>query len=413
MKKNITVLIVLLIISHSIYSQAITTLAGGSGSGFADGTGSTAKFNYPSGITTDWYGNIYVADTNNNRIRAITSTGIVTTIAGSSIAGQGNVSDDGDGWNAKFNYPRALGKDALGNIYISDNNNRIRKMYNQTVTTIATDNGSSTGTIQGIYFNSGSFYLTFSDNQVRVLASGGSFGYTLAGSLSPGNVDGTGTTARFNEPYGICRDASGNSYVTDTQNHRIRKVTASGVVTTFAGSSLGYVDAIGTSAKFFDPKGICIDPSGNLYVADSRNKKIRKITPEGIVTTVVSTFYEPQAICIDNVGNLYVTCWANSDFTINKITLNNLDLNDNTLINNLKVYPNPANDHITIDCGTLTNVNGYNVKITNTLGQEVFNQPMKTQQYFIPLSWTGRGFYFVSIINAQGKVIDVRKIILQ
>ena len=368
-------------------AQVLTFLAGGS-SGFADGTGSSAKFYYPSGITTDFYGNIYVADTGNNRIRAITPTGVVTTEAGSSNAGNGSMDDDGNGWNAKFNSPQALCKDALGNIYISDRNNRIRKLYNQTVTTVATDNGSSE-TIQGIYLNSGSFFLTYSNYNVRVLANGGSFGYTLAGSLSPGNVDGTGTSASFNEPYGICRDASGNNYITDTQNHRIRKVTASGVVTTFAGSSLGYVDAIGTSAKFYDPKGICIDQSGNLYVADTRNMKIRKIAPNGVVTTIISTFSEPRDICIDNAGNLYVTLIQNSASYIYKITLN-LDVNDNQLLNNLKVYPNPTKDLLHIDLK-----NELSGKITDLVGKKLMNVTEKD----IDVSSLCAGIYLLDIVS--------------
>lgn len=413
MKKQLfNLLLVSTLIIQYTNGQTITFMAGGS-NGFADGTGNLAKFNGATGIVADFFGNIFVADTGNNRIRAITPTGVVTTQAGSSSAGQGNVTDDGNGWNAKFLYPRAICKDAEGNFYVSDNNNRIRKMYNQTVTTVATDNGSSTGTIQGVYLNSGSFNLTFFNNQVRVLASGGSFGYTLAGSLSSGNVDGTGTSAMFNEPYGICRDANGNSYVTDTKNHRIRKVNDSGVVTTFAGSSLGYVDAIGTSAKFFDPKGICIDQSGNLYVADSGNKKIRKITPGGIVTTVSSTFYAPEGICIDNQGNLYVILLGNNISEVIKITLN-LDVNDPNFKYNLTVYPNPAHDQITIDCGNLATVSGWSIKIVNSLGQEVFNGAMNTQQYTVNLNGLGgTGLYFVKIYNESNVLMNTKKILLQ
>jgi hypothetical protein len=98
------------------------------------------------------------------------------------------------------------------------------------------------------------------------------------------------------------------------------------------------------------------------------------------------------------------------DFNVNYSSLSNYQYQKDLLT----IYPNPANDHITIDCGTLTNVVGYNIKITNTLGQEIFNQPMNTQQYIIPLtSWTGQGVYFVNIIDGQGHTIDVKKIILQ
>lgn len=400
-------------------AQVITTLAGGDNCyngpcpGFADGTGSLAKFNRPAGIVSDSYGNIYVADSGNNRIRAITSSGVVTTIAGSATRGNATTMDDGNGWGAKFWEPTAMCKDLTGNIYVVDaNGQRIRKITNQTVTTVATDDNRMASSAQGICLNASNFYIANLNNTISILSDGGNFSYILAGNGYPDNVDGTGTAARFKEPEGICQDASGNNYVADTQNHTIRKVTASGAVTTFAGSTQGYIDAIGISAKFFNPKGICIDPAGNLYVADSRNNKIRKITPNGIVTTVATLGIQPNHLCLDKSGNLYVTCTYNN--TIIKITMNNLVVNDYPVINNLKVYPNLAKDHITLDFGTLADVVGYTVKVTNILGQELFNKPVNEQQYNIPLnSSSGQGMCFVKVINGQGHTIAVRKIILQ
>ena len=107
---------------------------------------------------------------------------------------------------------------------------------------------------------------------------------TLAGS-STGDADGTGTAAQFKTPWAISSDANGNLYVADTENHKIKKITSTGVVTTVAGSTSGYTDGIGTAAKFSAPSGICTDVNGNIYVADTGNNKIRKITPTGIVST--------------------------------------------------------------------------------------------------------------------------------
>jgi len=119
----------------------------------------------------------------------------------------------------------------------------------------------------------------------------------------------------------------------------------------------------------------------------------------------------------DEISSLYAQNICYQSVTVTDTLIINtgiLSYNPITYNNTVTIYPNPANDHITIDCGTLANVVGYSVKITNTLGQEVFNQPMNTQQYYVALNtWTGQGIYFVNIIDAQGHTIDVRKIILQ
>lgn len=369
-------------------AQVITTLAGGS-SGYANGTGSSAKFNNPGGIVIDDYGRILVADTGNGRIRVITQTGEVTTLAGNYGIGNGTTEDDGPCYSSKFRYPSAMCKDASGNIYVKDSNNRIRKINIdiQNVTTTATD-GVSIMNIYGIFFKSGNFYIANSNHSVNVLSNGGNFSYLLAGSYgAPGNIDGTGTSARFNTPFGICQDISGNNYVTDTNNHRIRKVTPEGIVTTFAGSTQGYLDAIGTSAKFSYPKGICIDPSGNLYVADSDNNKIRKITPNGVVTTIIQC--GAQDICIDNAGNLYTTWVGSGSSFISKITLN-LDVNDNQFINNLKVYPNPTKDLLHIDLK-----NELSGKITDLVGKNLMNVTAKD----IDVSTLSAGIYVLDIVS--------------
>lgn len=141
---------------------------------------------------------------------------------------------------------------------------------------------------------------------------------TFAG-LNEGFADGTGTTARFDNPAGLAVDSSGNIYVADESNSRIRKITPSGVVSTIAGSNDGYADGTGTSARFFKPTGVAIDGSGNLYVADRINHRIRKITSAGVVSTLagssrgwadgigtVAQFNLPSGIVVDGSGTVYV-----------------------------------------------------------------------------------------------------------
>lgn len=157
---------------------------------------------------------------------------------------------------------------------------------------------------------------------------------TIAGNGTAGYVDATGSAARFDQPYGICVDASGNLYVTEENNYCIRKITPGGVVTTLAGSTTcGFVDATGSAARFCDVKGICIDPSGNLYVADRLNYCIRKVTQAGVVTTFAGSgtnsgyvdatgsaarFNKPEGVCSDASGNIYVL--DNSNYRVRKIT---------------------------------------------------------------------------------------------
>uniref|UniRef100_UPI003743F19A hypothetical protein n=1 Tax=Psychroflexus aurantiacus TaxID=2709310 RepID=UPI003743F19A len=216
----------------------------GSTSGFADGTGRSAQFSKPYGVAVDASGTVYVADYNNHRIRKTTPAGVVSTLAGST---QGFA--DGTGSSAQFSKPYGVAVDASGNVYVADfNNHRIRK------TTPA-------GVVS-----------------------------TLAGSTS-GFADGTGSSAQFSKPYGVAVDASGNVYVADFNNHRIRKTTPAGVVSTLAGSTQGFADGTGSSAQFNYPIGVAVDASGTVYVADANNHRIRKITPAGAVSTLAGSTY--------------------------------------------------------------------------------------------------------------------------
>ena len=306
-------------------TMTVTTIAG-STSGFADGQGTAAKFFYPSGIAIDSSGNLYVADGLNHRIRKITPTGSVTTIAGSTSGFA-----DGQGTAAKFYSPKDIAIDSNGNLYVTDEgNHRIRKITpTGSVTTLA---GSTSGfadgqgtaakfsTPVGITIDSnGNLYVADNVNhRIRKITPTGSV-TTIAGSTS-GFADGQGTAAQFNSPRYITIDSTDNLYVTDYGNHRIRKITSTGSVTTLAGSTSGLADGQGTAAKFNSPSGIAIDSSGNLYVTDYYNHRIRKITSTGSVTTIAGStsgfadgqgfaakFSTPVDITIDSSGNLYVT----------------------------------------------------------------------------------------------------------
>jgi sugar lactone lactonase YvrE len=314
----------------------VTTLAGTAGTqGSADGTGSAASFAWPQGIAVDASGNVYVADTYNYTIRKITSKGVVTTLAGT--AGVWG-STDGTGSAASFAWPQGIAVDASGNIYVADTENcTIRKITSAgVVTTLAGTAGnfsSTNGTGPAASFEypwgiavdaSGNVYVADTENStIRKITSKGVV-TTLAGTAGVwGSTDGTGSAASFDWPRGIAVDASGNVYVADTSNETIRKITSAGVVTTLAGTAgtQGSTDGTGPAASFDGPVGIAVDASGNVYVVDWGNPMIRKITPEGVVTTIIgssdnqttslgplpASLYEPSYVAIDSTGNLYIT----------------------------------------------------------------------------------------------------------
>ncbi|MCF6130751.1 T9SS type A sorting domain-containing protein [Flavobacterium wongokense] len=319
-------------------SGSVTTIAGSGSPGMVNGQGTAAQFNAPRAIAVDASDNILVVDYNNNRIRKITSSGAVTTLAGTGAFGAVN----GAGSSATFKYPEGLGIDASGNAFVADGaNNCIRKVTSAGDTstyagsaTRGLENGQS-GTMA--MFNSpvavavtssGITYVIDDFNScIRKVTANGIVS-TFVGNVGTGYADGTGTAAYFNNPKGMCLDASGNIYVADTFNNRIRKITPSGVVTTIAGDgTVGYLDGQGTAAKFNNPYGLTVDTAGNIYVADTKNHRIRKISTSGAVTTVAgyilsgyadgpsttARFKNPQGIAIDNTtGILYIVDTTNN-----------------------------------------------------------------------------------------------------
>ena len=325
----------------------VTTLAGWPGAaGSADGTGSAARFNWPSRVVVDGSGNVLVADTNNFTIRKITPAGVVTTLAGSpGVSG----STDGTGSAARFNGPTGLVLDAAGNVYISDQRNHtIRKMTAAGVVTTVAGLAGTLGSIDGtgsaarFYYpdgltldrSTGDLYVAEVGNQIIRKVTAAGVVTTLAGAPGIlGSADGPASSARFTSPAGVALLADGSLLIADTGNHTLRSL-ASGTVTTTAGQPTlsGATDASGALASFRSPLGLAVNSAGDTFVADNQNHTIRKISAEGVVTTFAgiagtggstngtgpgATFFWPSALTVDAADNLYVIC---DDYTIRKIT---------------------------------------------------------------------------------------------
>ncbi len=259
----------------------VTTLAGLAGSqGNMDGQGSTARFYHPDGIVATKAGDLYVSDAANYTIRKVTQDGVVSTFVGKAGA-SGSV--DGIGSEARLSGGE-LNSDSEGNLYLVDvDNRRIRKVTMSSVmTTIAGPAGFYDP--RGIALASdGTIYVADGGGHtIQKVTSDGTITIFAGKASTPGSQDGVGTAARFSNPQGIAIDDLGNLFVANLGNNTIRKITPTGVVTTIAGiadGTYGYVDGVGSVARFNAPYGVAVDQRGNLYVADTKNNVIRKGTP--------------------------------------------------------------------------------------------------------------------------------------
>ena len=431
---HIIILFLFVVLTKNSFTQNWVSTYAGSTLGYVDGDTAVAKFGGPFGLCIDDADNLYIADADNNCIRKITSAGIVSTYAGTGVAGYA----DGVATSAQFKAPSDLCIDNAGNVYVSDfENQRIRKI-------------DITGNVT-----------------------------TIAGNGNIGFVDGNNADAEFDYPRGIVMDSEGNLFISDSWNHRIRKINlADSIVSTFAGggintgvSSIGdLVDDSDTSARFYTPSGLAIDGEDNIYVADAYNHRIRMITPEAVVSTVAgsgpigpgvggysngdalsSLLNTPTEVFISNDGRLFIGDTYNyrirlledenlydvagngdagyedgidslaefkytrglvldaardhlfvcdyNNRRIRKVTLNYFTEVENIIAEkNMEIYPNPNNGVFQI-CNS-QNVIQLNIQISDATGRTIFEKISNFEMFLnIDISGSKPGIYFVKIFN--------------
>ena len=425
-------------LNASAQSGIITTVCGiGTGSFGGDGGVATlAEIHYPAGVTIDINGNMYIVDHENHRIRKVTPSGIITSIAGNGIAGYGG--DGGPATDASLNYPTGLVLDTIGNIYIADRDNQRIRMINTSgvMTTFA---GNGTGGYSGdggiataaeIYRpdgiaidSSGNIYIADSyTNRVRKITAAGIISKHAGNGVSGNSGDGgAATDASFEIVSGVATDRFGNVYLTDGTANVVRKISTSGIIKTIAGTGIGGFSGDGgaaTAAQLNQVRGCAVNALGEVFIADRANYCVRKIDTSGIISTVAGVggnagdsgdggsatsahLNAPNGLTLDMYGNVYISD-GDINNRIRKIQYTPEGIHSHLSTPALTLFPNPATNEITIK----TSTNAYSsYTITNLIGQQIITGTITASDTKLNIATFQPGVYFTTFNGENGEVV--------
>lgn len=444
MKRFVCSLILLAAASfgNNTVSQTIETFAGNGSTGYSDGGGvcTNAEFNHPWGITFDASGNLYIADHVNSAIRRVNASNAICTYAGTTSFGYSG--DNGPATAATMLRPSGLAVSSAGDLFLADGwDNRIRKVGADGVITTfggtgiagyAGDGGQATAAMfdhpTGLALDvAGNLYVADSGNHVVRKITPAGIVSTYAGNGHEGysGDGGPATAAQLFEPRGVAMDATGNLYITDIAN-MVRKVTPAGIITTFAGTGMGGYsgdDGPATAAQLLTPNSVAFDKVGNVYISDENNHAIRKVNSAGIITTIAGTgtagysgnggpasyanFYRPMGIAFDTSGNLYIADYINS--VIRRIGMQSViaavpGQKENVAIT---MYPVPVRDYLNVEVNTAQT--GLRAEIQDVTGRLLCSIPFKMKAR-IDLSAYAQGTYIVSCY-ADGTKVSTQRIL--
>ncbi len=441
-----------------VSAQIITTIVGIDTVGYSGdgGPATAAEINAENCIITDNSGNLYFTDASNCAIRKVNTSGIITTIAGTGHYGYNG--DGGQATNAELATPGGIVMDDTGNIYFADSyNSRLRKINTAGIISTFAGNGfvgysgdggpataAELSAVLGLARDSsGNFYAAdYGGFVIRKISSSGIIS-TIAGIGANGYDGDTGpaTAAEISGPWGITVDNTGNVYIADWKNNRIRVINTSGIINTVVGNgTLGYSGDGGqaTAAQLRFPTGIKVDAAGELYVTDRDNSVLRVVNTSGIISTIAGNgdygfsgdggmatdaeLAQPLDICLDLPGTIYISDQMNN--RIRKLTFNPSAINeleDNA--GEVSVYPNPSNGRFVIQLPVAHN--NWSIEIYNVLGEKVFSQfnisartsspGMGGQQttFSIDLSSRPAGIYLYHVLNETGELEGQGKIVIE
>ena len=432
---------IILLLPIVLHSQTITTIAGnGTGGFYGDGGVATnAELYVPGQLIVDENGNIYLTDASNNRIRKINnSTGFISTVAGNGTAGYNG--DNIAATNATLDHPSGIALDKSGNIFVTDFfNNRVRKITTSgVISTIAGNGGvgfsgdnvqatsATIGDPLGIDLDtSGNIYFTDGNQRVRKVSTSGII-TTVAGNGSAGygGDGGQATLTMLHNPHGIHVDCEGNIYIADMDNRRVRKVSPTGEISTIAGDGLSGYSGDGfnaTSARIY-PTDIVKDKFGNIFVSDFGSSTIRRISVDNIITTIVGNgimgyngdnisatnckLYQPFGVALDTCENIYIADSYNH--RIRKVTYpscNYLTVPD-IVQTAISIFPTPVKDilHIT----GIKEATAYT--LCEMTGRAVMAGALLPKENEINISNLAMGMYLLQVQYRDGQR-EIRKIV--